>query len=384
MPKSLYIHIPFCRSKCIYCDFTSGFKPEGPYFENYTGYLKKELELIKTQLSADYAIQTIYLGGGTPSLLGLKELENLMDYINKSFLVKSLETTIEANPEDVTAGKAEAWFAMGFNRVSLGFQSMENNILQFLGRRNTRKHNLESMDILREAGFRNISVDWIASIRGEDYAENLAEILRLKPEHISVYQLSIEDKTLLAQKVKKKDYVPVKDEESVENYWRINEDLSENGYTRYEVSNYAKGPEFESRHNLNYWDYGEYIGAGVGAAGFLYDDKNYGKRYSDFRTPKEYFSHLDSGLLPVEFEEEISLDNAVREFVMLSLRKTAGLDFKRFRELFREDLFSLIARDKLSGLSAFLEVTDTSLRLTHEGLNVMNRVIQELWQLLPE
>jgi oxygen-independent coproporphyrinogen III oxidase len=385
MAKSLYIHIPFCKSKCVYCDFTSGFRPEGHYFDNYTDYLIKELKLIKKSWPVDDSIRTVYLGGGTPSLLGLKDLEKLMNYIQYTFRVDSLETTLEANPEDVTAEMAAAWLSMGFNRVSLGFQSMENNILGLLGRRNTCRNNLESFEILRKAGFWNISVDWIASVRGENIDIDLEEILKLGPEHISVYQLTIEDKTLLSQKVKKKEYVPVNDEESVDIYWKIADGLGKHGYSRYEVSNYAKGPEYFSRHNLNYWDYGEYIGAGVGAAGFLFGDsgKAIRTRYSNTGTIKEYFKSLDDGSLPIELEEEISRDAAVREFIMLSLRKTDGLDFKLFNGLFQSDFFEIIDREKLEKLSGFLEITGESIRVTREGLNVLNRIIQEVWLLLP-
>ena len=244
--------------------------------------------------------------------------------------------------------------------------------------------NIRAFEILREAGFENISVDIIISVRNQKQDFSISEILKLKPEHISVYQLTIEENTLLYQKVRKGDYIPLSDEEQLQNYWKINEILKENGYNHYEISNYAIEPAYYSRHNLNYWNYGQYIGIGPGASGFLYNytgagANRIGRRWTNTKNIKEYFSILDKKRLPQTFTEDIDIKTVLKEFIMLGLRKLEGIEETHFHNFFGYSLFDAI---KIESLQGFLEKNPSGIKLTHDGINVADTVIRKLWDLI--
>ncbi len=397
---SLYIHIPFCKSKCPYCGFISGLKPIKESFDKYVGYLCREMNLFLKSNPLNNKISTLYIGGGTPSLLSPDNIERLFSYIYKNFNFNGDEITFEANPDDVTKEIANIWKNAGINRVSLGFQSMQGNILKFLGRRNTASQNMRSMEILRNAGFTNISIDLIGSIRGEDFIKSISGVLVLDPEHISVYQLSIEEKTLLFQRVRNKEYIPLSDKEYIKRYWKTNDILEKNGYDHYEISNYAFLNTAGNKvctyglHNGNYWDYGEYIGIGLGASGFLYNKnqsvlktKNSingfsGMRWTNSTNINEYFIKIDKNLLPQGFAEEIDAVTAIKEYLMLGLRKKNGVDAGSFQRFFNCRFFDVIDCNSLQKLSGFLEITSDNLHLTSNGINVADSVIREIWELI--
>lgn len=381
MALSLYIHIPFCSSKCVYCDFTSGYKPEEKLVRDYCAAVSRELEVFTGQYPGKTSLTTVYIGGGTPSLLDTECLNGLFGTIAKNCSGSRIETTLEANPGDVTPEKARNWMNNGIDRVSLGVQSMDDRILKVLGRRNTPEQNRRAMDVLRKEGFKNISVDWIAGVRGEDLKKNTREMLILGPEHFSVYQLSVEERTLLHQRVKQEQYEPLNDGESVESYWKSAEALTEAGYERYEISNFAKSAAFYSRHNLNYWDRGEYIGIGLGASGFIRDDASAGgMRWTNHTSFRDYFSALERMELPVGYLEKPDERTAMREFIMLGLRKTKGVRFSDFHRYFGRHLFSVIDQNKTLELNEFIQQDGEGLRLTRAGVNVSDRVIRLLWE----
>ena len=382
MALSLYIHIPFCKSKCPYCDFTSGFKPEGEFFQDYPGLLIRELELAAEQTSGE-KINTIYFGGGTPSLLSPKQLFSILNTIHQFFQLNSIETTLEANPENVTKANAKAWKEMGFDRISLGFQSMEEKVLELLGRRNTPKDNLQAFEILQKAGFENITVDWMASVRGENPDFTLKEILKLEPSHISVYQFTVEEKTLFHQKTAKGEYLPLSDADQMENYWKIADALKDAGYIHYEISNFAKSALTIGKHNKNYWDYGNYLSAGIGAAGFLWDSgRKTGRRWMNEILPKVYQAKIRQGFPPVGPAEDIDLRTAVRESIMLGLRKLEGINTADFKRVFGHEFYSVLPKGKLAKFNDFIFFNDAELRLTRKGIGVANAVIRELWDII--
>ncbi len=382
MSLSLYIHIPFCRAKCPYCDFTSGYKPDKEILANYTAALCREIRLFQNSYSIKEPISTVYFGGGTPSLLTNEQLNTIIIELNNNFNIKSDENTLEVNPEDVTNDRVYKWQETGFNRISLGFQSMENPILKFLGRSNNKDQNILSLALLKEAGFKNISIDLITSIKGEDIESTLQSVSELKPAHISIYQLTIEEKTLLYQKVKKMEYVPMTDNEILNNYWNINRSLKKQGYLYYEISNYALSAKYFSKHNLNYWNYGPYIGLGLGASGFMYCLKEdfHGKRWTNTIVLKDYIKKVEENILPVGFTEEIDKKTASREYIMLGLRKTEGIYFKDFNRIFQLDFFKAVSPTALKNISPYLKINSEKIKLKRKGINIANKIIQELWK----
>lgn len=318
----LYVHIPFCAKKCNYCDFCS-YDFSKSDVSVYTDKLCEELSLYKPE-----KIDTIYFGGGTPSVVPTDEVYRVMNAIDKKFYIsKDSEITIEANPGTITVEKAKCYKKMGFNRVSLGAQSFLNSELKILGRIHSASDTLTSYDILRKSGFENISLDLMYAIPEQTkhtLSTSLNEVLNLCPEHISCYGLKIEDGTPFFDMAESGMITEQSDETYAEMYEIICEKTADFGYEQYELSNFSK-PGFESRHNLKYWLGKEYIGIGVSAASY-YSSKRYTR-----------FPNMNSYLKNFENSECITLSDFDRmsEFMFLSLRLTkigAQKDefFKRF------------------------------------------------------
>ena len=336
-----------------------------------------EIDLFKKLNGEAGPVRTVYIGGGTPSLLSPVQLKTILDKIKSEFILLNHENTIEANPEDITPEKADCWKINGINRVSLGFQSMEEKILKFLERKNTAVSNIRAFNFLRDAGIKNISIDLIACIRGEIIHKTLDAILTLKPPHISVYQLSIENKTRLSIDAGNGNYVPSSDMTCLRHYREICRILRDAGYIQYEISNFALEEKYFCSHNMNYWDYGEYIGFGAGASGCIK-----GNRWTNTSSLKNYSAFIDRRILPRDFTEKIDRETAIREFIMLGLRKTGGISGDYFEELFKTDLEKILISRIPSGLDPFLQKNGNSLSLTERGFEVSNRIITELWNLI--
>lgn len=394
MPISIYLHIPFCLSKCHYCDFVSGYIPDEEILNDYIDSLCKEIVLFKNKYHIMDSVFTIYLGGGTPSLLMPKHLRKILDALQKNFNLQSKENTIEANPEDVTKEKAIFWKEIGFNRISLGFQSMNDYILKFLGRRNSEKSNIKAFEILRLAGFKNISVDLITSIRGDRIKKNLNKVINLMPEHISTYELSIEEGTRLHQKYQTKEYKPISTQTSLQNYWNLHKELCSAGYIHYEISNYAISNKFASIHNMNYWNYGSYLGFGLGVSGFIngfsneftnfeyINSKSKGYRWTNTKNLKEYTEKIKGNILPVELEEKIDKKKAIKEYIMVGLRKMEGIDLKEMKNLFNIDPLLILSKIMDSSLKKMILKKSSKVRLTNRGINLLNWVTKMLWSIV--
>lgn len=379
MKAGFYLHIPFCRKKCNYCGFFSGFKPEKNLLDKYTDYICKEILLYKEK---DFSPLTIYIGGGTPSLLSNKNIEKISNTFFNNFKIDNIEFTIEANPEDITFDKARCWSDNKINRVSLGFQSMNDTILKFLGRSNSRNSNIKSFEILREAGFTNISIDFISSIVENDAEDLLKAIDGFDAEHFSIYSLSIDENTKLFVDYKKNQFTPKKDEEYSRDLKQIRNYLIKKGYKHYEVSNFAMDKKFFSIHNTNYWNYLPYIGIGMGAVGFYYnnDSEFKGLRYTNLKNFKDYFAKIDNKNLPVSEIEEIKFDKAICEFTMLGLRKIDGINLKDFKKIFKKDFYDCFDRDKINKLEKYLKIRENKIALKKNYLNVMNTIISKVWE----
>ncbi len=320
--KSLYIHIPFCRQKCFYCSFAVSVGQElkvGPYLE-CLGTEAKEYQ--------QENLSSIYLGGGTPTFINEDQLEKLFKILQENFIYPpSIEYTIEANPEGITLEKARLLKNLGVNRISLGIQSLNDRHLKFLGRNHGREDAVKAFDNLRRAGFDNISVDMMSTFPAQEKRElehDLEEMIRLGSEHISVYALTIEEKSRFFVKNVRLPEGGIQ----AERYQKIAERLEAGGYQQYEISNFAKKGR-ESRHNINYWRGGNYIGLGMSA--HSHQD---GRRYWNVDRLSEYIRLIKENKSPKAGEENLGAPERFIEALLLGLRMNAGVNIKELEERF--------------------------------------------------
>ena len=392
----IYIHIPFCVRKCNYCAFLS-FPADGAPREEYAEALVREIEL-RTRTGDMPEIDTVYVGGGTPSVLDVSQMRDIMHAVNKHFIFKDgAELTIEANPatlgvkDGVMLAKMQAYKYIGFNRLSMGIQSMDNDRLHFLGRIHTPENVERDVELIRRKGFYNINLDLIFSAPGEtpdDAMADLEKVLSFDPEHISCYSLQIEEGTPFASMIESGEITEVPDEEDRETYHRICARLKEAGYEHYEISNFAK-PGFRSRHNSLYWNMDDYIGLGLGASGFLG-----GVRYKNTSDLDEYFKALKEGRLPVEEEHVNTAFDNISEAVFTGLRRIEGVSYSDALDAYfkaedadkplaadkPEDAFWKIfreARKEAKDYSArgLLVIDDDGIRLTEQGIDISNSIM---------
>lgn len=356
MAKSAYIHIPFCKSKCKYCSFVSFNRPE-----LITGYIFALLKDISDNYKGE-ELKTLYFGGGTPSLIPIELLKKV---INKFKLTENAEVTLELNPDDATQEYLAGLKQIGINRLSIGSQTFDDEILKLIGRRHNSAQIVEAISMAKNAGFNNISVDFIYGLPTqtlEKLSSDLEKFLELGIQHISTYGLKIEAESFWG---KNPPNVP-DDDIQADMYELINQKLEQNGFFRYEVSNFAqKG--FESRHNLNYWDNNEYYGFGVAAHGYLD-----GARYSNFTTLEEYLEKTSTH----EIGHILSEEEKLEEEIFLGFRKTEGIDCERIREKFNIDFETKYA-NILKKYSDFIERTEKGFALNLKGILVSNIILSE-------
>ena len=368
---SLYVHIPFCERKCHYCDFVS-FSREYQNISRYIDNLLKEISLYKTSLS-NYRLDTIFIGGGTPSCIDSKYIEEILSGIYNNFNIRNQpEVSIEVNPGTLDFSKAQIYKNIGINRVSLGVQSLNDNILKSIGRIHNSDDFLESLEILRNVGFKNINVDLMFGLPNqiiEDLEISLHKVVDLKMEHISLYGLIIEKSTLLDSWYKK-GVLQVPSEDLERNmYHRSIELLTSRGYNHYEISNFSK-PSYECRHNLTYWKLKPYLGVGLSSHSNLF-----GKRYWNYSNLNSYNNLLEKNILPIEDEETINKSMEMAEYCILGLRLLNGInkvDFKnRFDTHIENNYKDVIVKHKTGGL--IIEDIE-SIKLTSKGLDLANIV----------
>ena len=376
----IYIHIPFCVKKCAYCDFLSG-PQDKETIERYVSRLLKEIQVhaSKQKFTLDYEVTTIFLGGGTPSVLEANQIQRIFEMLKNSFKIsKDAEITIEANPGTVTAEKLQAYKKCGINRISFGLQSTNNEELKLLGRIHTYEEFLESYQLARACGFENINVDLISAIPKQTVAsweETLKKVMALEPEHISAYSLIVEEGTPFAKVYGEgcpgEHDLPREEEERVI-YYRTEELLEKAGYHRYEISNYAKAGK-ECRHNLGYWERKDYLGIGLGAASLIGNT-----RYKNTDDLLYYMEHSSDLSAIQENVEKLSLQEQMEEFMFLGLRKTEGVSVTEFKNTFGKTMEECygeqIQKLKEQGL---LEQKDGRLMLTRPGIDVSNYVFGE-------
>lgn len=368
----VYVHIPFCKKKCDYCDFISYCNKDN-LIEDYVQAVKAE---IQTQ-NIKPEITTIYIGGGTPSYIDSKYIIEILEKIKEKNVSSNAEITIEVNPGTVTKEKLEDYIKSGINRISIGLQTTNDELLKQIGRIHNFTQFLETYKLAKKVGFKNINVDLMLGLpnqRIKDLKESLEQIIKLKPKHISVYSLIVEDGTPIANKIEKGE-MQLPDEELERNmYWFVKNTLELNGFIHYEISNFAK-KGYESKHNLNCWNQKEYIG--IGASAHSYRDIT---RYSNTENIEEYIENVNNGnfnrnKIIHEVQKE---DDAKKEFMLLGLRKIKGVDINLFKNKFGDNPIYLF-RNELKKLTdeRLLIIDDNNIRLTNKGLDLANLVWEE-------
>lgn len=375
----IYVHIPFCKQKCYYCDFVS-FDQKNNLIEKYVQSLIKEIEVRSNEISKSYGkdvkITTIYIGGGTPSYIDCSYIKHILDKLHKIFnITERIETTIEVNPGTVDKYKLQMYKDIGINRLSIGLQSTNDNLLKQIGRIHTYKQFEDTYNLAREVGFDNINVDLIFALPSQtldDVKETTNTILNLNPEHISTYSLILEEGTKLFCEQERYEFP----EDSVERqmYWYIKNTLEEHGYIHYEISNFAK-KGFYSKHNMSYWRQKEYIGFGLAAHSYI--DK---RRFSNTVNIEEYINNIlnDKHEENICIQEVQSDEDVLKEYIMLGLRTYEGIDLKYASYKFNIDVLEKFKYEieKLES-QGLIVVNDKFMKLTKKGLDFANLVWQE-------
>ena len=381
----LYIHIPFCKQKCQYCDFNSYAGREN-LIETYMKWVEFELKGVGEGNRVDYennlddliVVKSIYIGGGTPSFIDSKYIERIMKIVKECYTIDSnAEITIEVNPGTVSKKKLETYLNSGINRISIGLQSTHNEILSKLGRVHSYEEFLYTYNLARKVGFKNINVDLMLGLPNQslnDLQESITEVVNLEPEHISVYSLIIENGTPFCEKLEKQEIALPSDELERAMYWETKRKLEKAGYTHYEISNFAK-PGFECKHNLSCWNQEEYIGIGVSAHSYTNN-----VRYSNIDSIEDYIRNYENGneIDNFVFHEKQNKESKMKEFMMLRLRKIQGIHIQDFKNKFGENPIYLYKKEleKLVN-EELLEIDGDIIKLTDKGIDLANLVWEE-------
>jgi putative oxygen-independent coproporphyrinogen III oxidase len=378
-PFSLYIHIPYCVSKCPYCDFNSHVVAVIPE-DAYTQALITELDYYQTTGPwAQRAVQSIFFGGGTPSTFHPASIDRILNRIATTFhLDPKSEITLEANPGTVDRSHFSGYRAGGVNRISVGIQSFQPRLLKFLGRVHSADEAKEALDVVREAGFDNFSLDLIYANTGqtlEELAADLETALSFASPHLSTYNLTIEEATPFHHEFSAGRLRLLKEEEEIAMAEMIDSKLTTAGFQRYEISNYAR-PGFRSRHNVNYWRSGDYLGIGAGAHSYRKggSDRVYGYRWWNEKNPARYMSKIAATGNAVIERDETDLHKAAGEFMFSGLRLIEGICLNRFVGRFRKDALELYPQIEGWVSEGFMERDGDLLRLTRRGLLVANSI----------
>ena len=369
----IYIHIPFCKRRCIYCDFFSTTQSEKK--PAYVSALCQELEIRKDYLEGE-DIETIYLGGGTPSQLTHEELEAIFTYIYKTYRVNpDAEITLEANPDDLTSEYVAMLRQLPINRISMGIQTFQEETLKLLHRRHTATQAIEAFQRCREAGFQNISIDLMYGLPGETletWKQDLQQAIDLRPEHISAYHLIYEEDTAL-WKLREQHQVEEADEDlSVLLFSTLIDKLTEAGYQHYEISNFCL-PGLHSRHNSSYWTGKKYLGCGPSAHSF-----NGTSRQWNVASLEKYMKGIELGNPDYEIEE-LNLYTRYNDFVLTSIRTSWGMPLSYLHTAFGEELYNYCLRMARPHIrEGVLEIREDVLKLTRRGIFVSDGIMSDL------
>ena len=372
----LYIHIPFCQKKCHYCDFLT-FIGHDEMIEKYVKYLNKEIEMYE---SSNFVLDTVYIGGGTPSYLDDYLIISILDKLKETFIIdQKCEITIEMNPESVTEKKIQSYLEAGINRFSMGVQSFDNEVLKIMGRLHNRQTVIEKLDIMQKLGCDNISIDMMMANPKQDIEilKNDLEIASsLDIQHISYYSLILKEHThfeIWFNEGKIELYDP---KEEREMYHLVTNTLRDKGFNQYEISSFSK-TGFESFHNQKYWNLKNYLGVGMGASANINLI-----RTTNTRSFEEYFDFIDNGEFPIVESEELDLDTREKEYLMLNLRMLKGFEIEDINQKFNIDFMdkykNLIKKYSENGV---LEVSKNLVKFTEYGIDNGNLFFRDLYGL---
>jgi oxygen-independent coproporphyrinogen-3 oxidase len=374
MTLGIYIQVPFCQTKCTYCNFHAGVVSRDRYLPYVEAICR---EIVQSVPANPESVDTVYFGGGTPSLLDPALLRKILDTLASRFPTSATEVTLEADPETITAEKARAWIEAGFNRISLGAQSFSDIELQATGRMHQRADIFSAITKLRDADFQNISLDLIAGLphqTRESWDESVAHVLQIRPEHLAIYMLEIDEgsrlgaESLAGGKRYSAAEIPA-DDLIADFYDSACTRLAAEGYEHYEISNWAL-PGMRSRHNSKYWQRKPYIGFGAGAHSFRGV-----RRWANIHDSARYVACVEQGTSPREQIETVSSAQALEEELFLGLRQLDGVDLERIEREYHVDLRSRISPLAEQGL---LQLSGARLRLAPDRLSVSNNVFVEL------
>jgi oxygen-independent coproporphyrinogen-3 oxidase len=381
MTLGVYIQVPFCQTRCTYCNFHTGVVSRDRY-EPYADAICREVA--GSNLAPGPTVDTVYLGGGTPSLLDPALLARILDTLRSTSDARFAEVTLEADPETITAQKASAWFEAGFNRISLGAQSFNDRELQAAGRMHRREDIYRATDFLRSAGFRNISLDLIAGLAHqtrETWEASVGQLLRIFPEHVSVYMLEVDEDSRLGKEAlaggNRYGAAEIPDDDAMADFYDYaRERLASAGYEHYEISNWGL-PGRHSQHNLKYWRREAYLGIGAGAHSF-----DGVARWANVHEAARYVTLIERGGSVQEQMETLLPPLALQEEFYLGLRQLKGIDFARIERDYEAHLPDRLAtlRERIDQLrsSGFIEVDGSRLRIAPDRLTVSNEIFVQL------
>ena len=370
----LYIHVPFCAQKCYYCDFNS-YKIKSNEKEDYLINIEKEMKFYKEEFKDKY-FDTVFFGGGTPSILKIDELRKLVNYMFENFNIKKdAEITIECNPGTINKEKLKAIKEMGINRLSIGLQATQNYHLKSIGRIHTyeefEKNYYDAIDV----GLTNINIDLMYALpnqKEEEWKETLDKIIKLNPSHISAYSLILEEGTKLYDMYENNEFDLLDEDTDIDMYEYTINTLKKHGYSQYEISNYAKQGK-ECKHNIIYWKCDNYLGLGPGASGYINDI-----RYSNIKNLNEYNHKINQNIKPIDEENKLNYKDKIEEFIFMGLRMNEGINLEVFKERFKIDFYELY-KDVLDKLleRELVKLDKFNLSLTQKGREISNSVFIE-------
>lgn len=370
----LYVHIPFCRSKCDYCNFVSIC--DLTKMPEYIRCLKKEITMYKKKLGNDVQLYSVYIGGGTPSIVPDEMMMDLINHITKTFGKGRYEFSIECNPGTVTLDKLLSYKKAGINRISIGGQTCNDKLLKLIGRKQTNKDLINAVRLVKEAGFDNINVDMLIGLpkqKIKDIKKMLKFVISNELHHVSAYSLIVEGGTPIDEHIKMGLLQTPPDEYVVKMYDFVVEYLKKHNINRYEVSNFAQ-EGYECKHNLNYWKLGEYIGVGVSA--HSYTD---GTRQANVSDISKYISSINNNQLPIATKEYLTTREMKEEYIMLMLRTKDGINLKEYKRLFFTDL----EKDKANEIhfllsNGFIKIDNKHLKVSENSFYVLNSIVAKL------